>query len=147
MPERQCHKCKRQTEWGCEASRFVSSEEDPNAAKDADGIWWAWSKPSMLPMTVDDEESWACPRQDIKQRGPVWSKILFYYGFYKKGHLPQAGGLEDQSNKAIALFRIFDNVNAECDGVEVDRSHVGEDRARQLAPIVAERDKHDVRRG
>ena len=100
MPERQCHRCRRQAEWGCEAFKYPSNERDPKAEPDADGNWWAWAKPAMLPMIVDGEEDWSCPRQDIKARGPEWSRMLFYWGFYKKGFLPAEGGLVDQSNKA-----------------------------------------------
>jgi hypothetical protein len=141
MPERQCNGCKRQAEWGCEAEKYLSSKDDPEARPDVNGDWWAWRKPALMPLTVDGEEDWSCPRQDVRRRGREWSRMLFYWGFYKKGHLPQAGGLEDQSNKAMELFRVFDDVNAECDQAELDRVKEGEMRAAQFGPVVEERDR------
>ena len=103
--------------------------QDHTAAQDADGEWWGWRSPAHLPLTVDGEESWACPRQDLKRRPGEWNAMLFYYGFYKKGHLPQAGAIIDQSSKAMAVFRVFDDINAECDQAEVEKM-----RGKQAAP-------------
>lgn len=47
--------------------------------------------------------------------------MLKFYGFYKKGFLPQAGGLLEQSNAAIELFRILDDANASCDQAELEK--------------------------
>ena len=51
----------------------------------------------------------------MKRRPREWNAMLFYYSFYKQGLLPQPGAVMDQANKAMAVFRIFDDVNAECD--------------------------------
>ena len=133
MPERQCVGCKRQAEWGCEAEKYPTTSNDPQATQDTKGNWWRWNKPSLLPMTVDGEESWACPRQDLKRRGPEWHRMLLYYGMYRKGHLPQPGAVMDQANKAIELFRVFDDVNAECDEALLDRVKAGRERDRKAA--------------
>jgi len=116
LPERQCHKCKRQKDWGCESERVPSGPEDHTATQDENGEWWGWKNPSHLPLSVDGEETWACPRQDLKRRPREWNTMLFYYGFYKqKGLLPQPGAIMDQSNKAMSVFRVFDDINSECD--------------------------------
>jgi hypothetical protein len=115
MPERQCHGCTRQKDWGCEAERFVSDKTDRTAQPDAEGVWWGWTKPSNLPLTLDGEDTYACPRQDVRARPQAWHRMLLYYGMYKKGFLPQTGSVMDQSNKAVELFRLFDEVNFECD--------------------------------
>ena len=115
MPERQCLGCKRQRDWGCEAVRYVSDKDNSAAQPDKDKVFWAWWKPSNLPLTIDGEDTYACPRQDVKDRPAAWRQMLLYYGMYKKGHLPQLGAVMDQSNKAIELFRVFDDVNFECD--------------------------------
>jgi len=115
MPERNCASCKKQTEWGCEAERYPSTEEDPAAMPDQNGKWWGWKNPAHIPLTFDGEETYACPRQDVRRRGAEWGQILLYYGFYQKGHLPMAGGVTDQSAKAMEVFRILDDVNLECD--------------------------------
>ena len=58
--------------------------------------------------------------------------MLLYYGMYRKGHLPQVGAVMDQSNKAIELFRVLDEINFECDA-----ALEAEDRAkrRREAPL------------
>jgi hypothetical protein len=133
MPERQCYKCERQKEWGCEAKRHPTTEAHPDAMQDKDGNWWFWSKPAEQQMVVDDELWLACPRQDLKERGPVWDQMLLYFGMYKKGFLPQQGAVMDQSNKAMEVFRIFENVNAECDDAQEARTAAAHDRARAFA--------------
>jgi hypothetical protein len=115
MPERQCDRCTRQKEWGCSAVRYPSHKDDPAARPNERGEWWGWINPADMPLTVDGEETYACPRQDVRTRRMSWQRMLLFYGFYKKGHLPQTGAVMDQSNKAMELFRIFDDANYECD--------------------------------
>jgi len=141
MPERKCGGCTRQVDWGCEAEKVVSGPDDPTAEQDKDGVWWGWLKPAHLPMTVDGEQSYACPRQDLKRRPQEWHVMLLYYGMYKKGHLPQAGAVMDQSNKAIELFRVLDDVNAECDAAQLE-----ELRRTQAQPQPQQAGKPNVRR-
>jgi hypothetical protein len=122
MPERQCNGCKRRVEWGCEAERHFSSKDNKAAQPDKNGNWWVWSKPANLPMVVDGEESYACPRQDLMRHPMEWHRMLLFYGLYKKGHLPERGSVLDQSNRAVEIFRILDDVNFECDqAVEEER--------------------------
>ena len=132
MPERQCGKCTRQDDWGCEAVRFPSKEGDPTAYPDKNGNWWGWHKGAVMSVTLDGEESRACPRQTLKRHPQPWQKMLLYYGMYRKGHLPQVGAVMDQSNKAIELFRVLDEINFECDA-----ALEAEDRAkrRREAPL------------
>lgn len=115
MPERQCDGCKRQADWGCEAKVHPATEKTEGARRNSNGEWQVWTKPSRLPLTIDGEESYGCPRQDIKEQPQKWARILLYFGFYTKGHLPEPGGVLDQSNKAMEVFRVLDAINAECD--------------------------------
>lgn len=128
MPERKCHSCTRQKEWGCDGVKVLSHEKDYTAEKEADGKWWGWKNPSHMPMSIDGEQIWCCPRRDIKDRGREWAYMLKFYGFWQKGHLPQEGGIMDQSNKALELFRILDQINGECDAAENERRAAGQQR-------------------
>ena len=136
MPERQCVGCKRQTQWGCEAVRYPSTKEDPAAKPERDGNWWGWMKPASLPLNIDGEDTYACPRQDLKANGPSWSRMLMFYGLYKKGHLPEVGAVIDQSNKAMQVFRALDDANHECDVAidERDRAKRNQDGPRKGRP-------------
>lgn len=78
----------------------------------------AWHKPAKTPIGILGEDIYACPRQDLMQRPLVWNSILKFYGMYKSGHFPDRGAVVDQSNKAIELFRVIDDANAECDKQE-----------------------------
>ena len=131
MPERQCEGCKRQKDWGCTAEKFPAKQQTPGARPDRNGDWWLWRNPSKLPLTVDGEESYACPRQDIRARPQAWQRMLLFYGFYRKGHLPQSGAIMDQANKAMELFRVFDDVNSEVDKVVHDREIANQARRAQ----------------
>ena len=131
MPERKCAGCTRKAEWGCEAERLPSDKSDPQATPDSEGRWWRWSKPALLPVAVDGEDSWACPRQDLKRHATEWHRMLLYYGFYRKGHMPQPGAVMDQANKAMEVFRVFDDANAECDETLIERTRAGQERDRR----------------
>ena len=111
MPERDCRDCKRQKEWGCRAFQYREYVvgEDPRLS---------WVRPAATPLRIDDEEIYACPRSPLLEEPHYWSSVFKYYGFYKKGFLPQKGALEDQSNKAMELFRVLDSVNHDCDEAE-----------------------------
>ena len=121
MPERNCVGCTKQAEWGCYAKK--TGRVDPLTGEPI------WHKPAPLPLTVDDEERYDCPRQHLRENTGYWHTILLYYGMYKKGHLPQSGAVTDQSNKAIELFQLLDDVNAQCDA-EID----AEDRRKREGP-------------
>ena len=108
MPERNCAGCKNQAQWGCEA---VSYEVVlPGGAREV-----RWHKASNGLAQLNGEDLFACPRQDIKNRPMVWHRMLLFYGMYKQGHLPDQGAVVDQSNFTMELFRLFDQVNFDCD--------------------------------
>lgn len=113
MPELVCVGCTRQVAQGCTAKLVPAA--DPNDP-------FVWENPSSMPYTVDEEDSFACPRQHLYQNPVYWSRILKFYAMYKQGFLPEAGAVVDQSNKAIEIFRVLDGVNAECDSEQQKES-------------------------
>lgn len=108
MPERKCEGCKSQKEWGCFASKYREAEQGEDPAE-------AWLKPAAMPMILDDEESYACPRQSLREQPYQWQRVLAIYSMYRQGFLPARGAVLDQSHQAIEVFQILDAVNAECD--------------------------------
>jgi hypothetical protein len=126
MPERSCYGCIKQKEWGCNATKVKAEKGDKGAKPDGRGDWWLWTNPARLPLTFDGEQTYACPRQDLKRRGFAWHRMFLFYGMYKAGFLPQGGSVIDQSNRALEVFRIFDAVNAECDdALHADKTQKG----------------------
>lgn len=111
MPDRQCAGCVRQVEWGCFAYQKRKPEEGEDPAD-------SWDSPAYLPVTLDGEEVYHCPRQYIRENMEEWAKLLMYYAYYKAGFLPQSGSVIDQSNKLMEIFRIIDKANDDCDKQE-----------------------------
>jgi hypothetical protein len=118
MPERDCSGCTKQREWGCNAHRVASNEDDPEALRGEDGKWWKWVNPADLPIAFDGEKDWyACPRQHIRRNPDYWRRILLFYGHYQNGYLPQKGAIIDQSNKAMVIFAMVEAANGLADSV------------------------------
>ena len=115
MPERSCNGCKKQKEWGCTAAKFEVPKGTPGSTPGTEGKWWVWENPAQLPLTFDGEETYACPRQSLYQDRSSWNRVFMFYGMFKAGHLPQAGAVIDQANKALEVLRVIDDVNNECD--------------------------------
>ena len=100
FPERNCSRCTRQIEYGC------------NATVDEDGVW---KDKAFLPIQLEEgEESWVCPRRPLKDEPEKWSSIMFFYGMYKKNILPDDGALVGQASKAMDIFSLLDSVTSEC---------------------------------
>jgi len=123
MPERDCTTCtlKQQEEWGCYASKKTTTDGRT-----------VWVRKAKQPLKVDGEDSWACPRQPIRERPQWWNMTLNYYGMFKKGHLPDQGGVSDQSHAAIRIFSVLDSANAECDRELAERKSKADRRAKDL---------------
>lgn len=131
MPERTCQGCRNQARWGCEAERI----KEPEPGEFDDPVE-NWRDPAQDPVSINGEDSYACPRQTLRREPRAWSKLLLLYGMYSKGHLPDRGAVVDQSNSLLEAFRIIDDVNAECDKIQSDR-----DKARR-----ARENRHGARR-
>lgn len=127
LPDRKCDGCRRQAEWGCTAERWRWPDEG-----EVDGPQ-NWVNPAHLPSTLGDEESYACPRQHIRENPQLWALILKYYGMFRKGFLPNVGAIADQSNKAIEVFRILDDANDACDAEEARRAKEKQNRDHRAA--------------
>jgi hypothetical protein len=115
MPERQCANCTRQAEWGCDAFKYEVTKDTKGGWKERDGRYYAWHKPALYPLDIDGEQTYACPRRDLKREPLAWSRLLFYFDHYQKGFLPQSGAVVDQTNKSMELFRVLALANDDVD--------------------------------
>lgn len=113
MPERQCHECTNQDEWGCNA--YPTDELDSLGNP-------VWQRAAWIPLEIDGEEVWRCPRRPLKDAPAAWSRMLQIYGFYLKGFLPDPGGVMDQSARTMALFALIDHVNNEVTEEKIERA-------------------------
>lgn len=116
MPDRQCSGCTSQEEWGCTAKRIKPDDPDEDPQD-------SWQNPAYMPITLDDEDTYACPRQHIHENPRYWAQLLKFYSFYKNGYLPQAGAVIDQANQLMEAFRILDQTNADCDAQEREKKN------------------------
>lgn len=122
MPERRCDTCKRQAEWGCTAKRIRWPEEGEEDGPEN------WKDPASLPVAMDGEELWACPRQPLRENGRWFGRLFLLYGLYAKGFLPNAGAVADQVNATVELFTIIDQANADCDEILEEQRRVDKTR-------------------
>ncbi|MCA1775267.1 MAG: hypothetical protein LC676_06560 [Loktanella sp.] len=116
MPERDCATCTRQKEWGCFAEYIDRVDEHGDPVLDQEG------NPvrdlvngADLPLTIDGEDTWACPRQTIRENPRTWGRLLMFYGMFTRGHLPDAGAVVDQSAPLMEAIRVIDDANKRCD--------------------------------
>lgn len=117
MPERNCRGCTKQVQWGCTAKPYVVMDpETSSPVLGHDGKpKVAWTNPAHMPLDFDGEETYACPRQPLREEPEMWSRVFTYYRLYKKGFLPQTGAAMDQANIAVEIFRILDDANDDAD--------------------------------
>jgi hypothetical protein len=80
-----------------------------------------WQDAAALPLAIDGEDVWRCPRRPLKDDPAYWDRLLWFYGLYKKGHLPDPGGVTEQSHKAMELFRILEDVTDDCAREKAER--------------------------
>lgn len=122
MPERNCVGCTKQELWGCTAKRW---KDHPPNEPDHPGNWVA---PAQHPVTLMGETFYSCPRQHMRENPGYWGWMLKFYGLYKKGFLPSTGGILEQSNKAIEVFRVLDDANDQCDRAEAEKQRAQQNR-------------------
>jgi len=113
LPERDCSRCTRQVEWGCyaEPERDLDTNE---VVRDEDGEV-VWRDPAVTPVEVDDELQWQCPRRPVLDDPSYWRDLLFYYGEYRNGRLPDDGPVTAQSNRGLRLMQSAEAARAGCD--------------------------------
>jgi hypothetical protein len=107
MPERVCTTCVNQALWGCDAEE--TDEDDPQ------GGGKIWLKASQLPLLIDGENVWRCPRRPILNEPLYWKRLLFHYDLFREGHLPDEGAISSQSFKAMSLFGVLADAMAQCE--------------------------------
>lgn len=78
LPERDCLTCTKQIQWGCETD-------------------------AMIPLNMDGEELYRCPRRPWLDNPQLYNELFDYYNWMEKGYLPDPGTYDDQGVK----FRPF----------------------------------------
>lgn len=123
LPERVCHKCtpEKKAEWGC-------------------------TKDAPIPIRFDDEETRRCPARVLhpdEGNTTGLSEILWYYGRYKSGLLPDEGGINDQSAQLMQCFSEIDAANTEVEVAEREEA----ERKRKAAEAGNKGGRRRSRRG
>lgn len=86
--------------WGCDAVKRI------------DGTW---ENPASVPLQLDGEDQFACPRRPVKDDPLYFKRLMFFYGLYQKGTLPDSGGVMDQSERGLTLLRLVENIESEAE--------------------------------
>ena len=80
-----------QRKWGCDAERIEAGEKI------------VWKNKAELPIQIDGEDWWGCPRRPIKDFPAEISQILSTMQNLKRGFLPYSGGVRQQPYKLMIL--------------------------------------------
>ncbi len=118
MKERDCATCTKalQKQFGCDAY------------KDEKGVW---QNKARMPLLLDGEQTWACPRRPIKDNPLYWQRLLFFYNGYKAGYLSRPGGLGRQSVRLMTLVHLMSATFDEADEEQMQKE-------RQRAALAAQ---------
>lgn len=84
-----------------------------------------WQNRARLPLKIDGEEAWRCPRRPIKDDPAGWERLMFYFGLFKKGHLVDDGAITGQSAYCMKVFRILDAMVNEVEQDKIEQSKRG----------------------
>lgn len=66
-------------------------------------------------MEIDGQKLTHCPMRLFLDNPDDMGELVWYYAAYKRGQLPNEGGLLDQPAKMMQAFRVIDNANATLD--------------------------------
>lgn len=85
LPERDCATCTvhQKRNWGCEDDAEV-------------------------PLDMEGEEVWRCPRRFFLDNTAYVSELLWLYGQWQKGFMPEEGGISSQPHKLVRSVKIID---------------------------------------
>lgn len=75
---------------------------------------WGCERDAALPLTVDGEDIFRCPRRPILEEPVYFSAVFRAYGDYQRGILPENGGVLDQPARLLQSFRVIDEAAADC---------------------------------
>lgn len=90
----------------------------------------------MTPIRIDNEEWFQCPRRPLKDEPALWDEFLALYSFYKRGYLPEDGGVVDQPHKLLVMLSVFESAvtEAERSKQEMEDRPKGNPFAGQVTP-------------
>jgi hypothetical protein len=92
LPQRECSKCtaNQKVQWGCD-------------------------RDAKVVLKIDDEEMRRCPRRPILDDPDFYVEFFWLYQNYKRGVLPEDGGINSQPVKLVELFKVTDQALALCE--------------------------------
>lgn len=86
-------------QYGCDA-RWVCDPEHEGGGY--------WENAAIAPVQIDGEDMPVCPCRYIPQAPGFWREVTLMFQAYRKGFLPDTGGLNDQAAKGIEILQIVD---------------------------------------
>lgn len=70
---------------------------------------------AMIPLQMDGEDLWRCPRRPIFEEPDLWNEMLLLYGQYQEGRFPDDGGLNSQPAKYLLVMQAMSSAQAEAE--------------------------------
>ena len=75
---------------------------------------WGCEGNAEMPIRIDDEEIWTCPRRPILDHPEFFAEVLGAYRDYQKGFLPEPGGTMSQPKRLMQCFKVIEHTVNEC---------------------------------
>lgn len=69
---------------------------------------WGCEDNAQLPLKLNGEELWRCPRRPVLEDPDGFRFWLGLYRNYQLGVLPEAGAWLDQSSMTVEVFKVLD---------------------------------------
>lgn len=88
-----------------------------------------------MPMTLFGELSDVCVARPWLDDSHIYGYIFQRYNGYKRGFLPDEGGLNSQPCKLVAMFSVIEEAMVDCDKERDRRKRAKADHARHMQTI------------
>lgn len=88
------------------------SERNCKTCTAAQKAQWGCTEDAVIPMRMDGEDYYRCPRRPFLDQPELVNSVLSAYQSYIKGYLPDPGSLEDQGYRyVVSMFLVDAAVN------------------------------------
>lgn len=91
---------------------------------------WGCESNSRMPLRIDGEDHYRCPRRPIYEDPESFSELFFLWGGYNKGFLPEPGGIYSQPAVLVEHFKTIEGALVMCQRERDRREKVKQTRVR-----------------
>lgn len=96
-------------------SRELFPERDCRSCTDYNKVLWGCEGGALMPMAILGEMSDVCIARPWLDDWAVYGYVFQRYNGYKRGFLPDEGGLNSQPCKLVEMFAVIEEALANCE--------------------------------